>query len=228
MWQSCKQVCSKKMRLGLIGRGRWGQVYAKTLTEMGIEFRQMGQDWTPQGLDGVIIASKAESHFQIAKSLIMARMPVLIEKPIAMSYKRAERLLEWAEEWKNSIAFVSHTRLYSKEWVEFKNSLPTVYSIEAQAGSRCKVAPKWDWGPHLVAMTLDLGFDPLKAKIRCEGYSIPFRFVVNDQYVFEDPPCIPTPLTVMIGEFVKAIEKGEQNIEGLKLGVQVTQYLSAE
>ncbi len=227
------------MKLGLIGRGPFGQVYAKTLTEMGIEFVQYGQDWDCKGLDGVIIASKAESHFLIAKSLILARMPVLIEKPIAMSYKRAVRLLEWAEEWKNSIVFVSHTRLYSKEWVEFKNSLPLDYSnfstqpinvlsIEAQAGSRCKVSPKWDWGPHLVAMTLDLGFDPLKAKIRCENYEIPFKFVVNGQYEFNDPPCIPTPLTVMIGEFVKAIEKGEQNIEGLKLGVLVTQYLSAD
>ena len=216
------------MKLGLIGRGPFGQVYAKTLTEMGIEFRQMDMDWDCKGLDGVIIASKAESHFLIAKSLILARMPVLIEKPIAMSYKRAVRLLEWAEEWKNSIVFVSHTRLYSKEWIEFKNSLPAVFSIEAQAGSRCKVSPKWDWGPHLVAMTLDLGFDPLKAKIRCENWDLPFKFVVNDKYEFNDPPCIPTPLTVMIGEFVKAIEKGEQNIEGLKLGVHVTQYLSAE
>lgn len=216
------------MRLGLIGRGRWGKVYAKTLTEMGIEFVQMGQDWTPQGVDGVIIASKAESHFMIAKSLIMARMPVLIEKPIAFSYERASRLLGWAEEWKNSIVFVSHTRLYSKEWIEFRDSLPEVFSVEAQAGSRCKVKPKWDWGPHLVAMTLDLGFDPLKAKIRCENWDLPFRFIVNGQYEFNDPPCIPTPLTVMIGEFVKAIEKGEQNIEGLKLGTLVTQYLSAE
>ena len=216
------------MKLGLIGRGQWGNVYAKTLTEMGIEFRQMGQDWDCKGLDGVIIASKAESHFLIAKSLILARMPVLIEKPIALSYKRALRLLEWAEEWKKSIVFVSHTRLYSKEWVEFKNSLPEVFSVEAQAGSRCKLHPRWDWGPHLIAMTLDLGFDPLKAKIRCENYEIPFKFVVNGQYEFNDPPCIPTPLTVMIGEFVKAIEKGEQNIEGLKLGARVTQYLGAE
>ena len=172
---------ASQVRLGLIGRGNWGNVYAKTLTEMGIPFRQMGIDWDSKGLDGVIIASKAESHFLIAKSLILARMPVLIEKPIAMSYKRAVRLLEWAEEWKNSIVFVSHTRLYSKEWIEFKNSLPAVFSIEAQAGSRCKVSPKWDWGPHLVAMTLDLGFDPLKAKIRCENWDLPFKFIVNGQ-----------------------------------------------
>jgi predicted dehydrogenase len=214
------------MKIGLIGRGPFGNVYAKTLAGMGIEFKQMGMDWDSKGFDGMIIASKAESHFVIAKPLIMARMPVLIEKPITMSWKKASRLLGWAEDYKKSIVFVSHTRLYSKAWKEFKQGLPEVItSVEAHAGGRCKVAPKWDWGPHIVSMCLDIGFNPSMSIMNLNGYETPFKFIVNGTYVFNDDKCIPTPLEVMIGEFVKAIEKGEQDIEGLRLGVNVTAYL---
>lgn len=216
------------MKLGLIGRGPFGNIYAKTLKDMGIEFRQMGQDWNAKGLDGVIIASKAESHFEIAKGLIMARIPCLIEKPICFSYKRACRLLDWAEDYSNSIVFVSHTRLYSKAWKEFKYNLPTdIISVEAQAGGRCKVKPRWDWGPHIVSMCLDIGFNPSKAILRFNEYETPFKFIVNGNYVFDDPKCQPTPLEVMIGDFVEAIEKGEQNLDGLRLGVNVTAYLDS-
>lgn len=217
---------ASQVKLGLIGRGPFGMVYAKTLQGMGIEYKQMGMDWDSKGVDGIIIASKAESHFMIAKSLIMARMPVLIEKPVCMSWKKANRLLSWAEDWKNSIVFVSHTRLYSKAWKEFKLTLPDeITSVEAQAGGRCKVAPKWDWGPHIVSMCLDIGFNPSQSRMTLTEYEAPFKFVVNGTYVFNDEKCQPTPLEVMIGEFVKAIEKGEQNIEGLRLGVNVTGYL---
>ena len=213
------------MKLGLIGRGKWGQVYAKTLSEMGIEFKQTGRDWDSKGVDGVIIASKAESHFMIAKSLINARMPCLIEKPITFSFKRSERLLEWAEEYDKSIVFVSHTRLYSNAWREFKDSLPLIHSVEMQFGRKCKIDSKLDCGPHLISMCLDLGYDPLDAKITIKDYDLPLKVIVNGEFVFDDPPTYPTPLTVLIKEFVTAIEKGEQNIEGLKLGVKVMEYV---
>ena len=213
------------MILGLIGRGYWGNVYAKTLTGMGVEFKQMGTDWTSQGVDGIIIASKADSHFMIAKSLIMARMPVIIEKPIAMSYKKAQRLLGWADDWKNSIVLVSHTRLYSSAWKEFKQSLPEVTSVEAYSGGRCKIDPKWDWGPHIVAMCLDIGFNPSLASLKFNSYETPFKFIVNGTHVFDDPKVYPTPLEVMIRKFISSIEKCTQDIDDLKLGVNVTAYL---
>src|SRR3990167_1847268 len=121
------------MKLGLIGKGNWGNVYAKTLTEMGIEFHQMGRDWDSKGVDGIIIASNAWSHFMIAKGLILGRMPCLIEKPITLNIKRAVRLLEWAEDHDKSIVYTGYTRLYSPAWNEFKQTLPEVVKIEAQA-----------------------------------------------------------------------------------------------
>lgn len=212
------------MKLGIIGRGRWGDVYAKTLTEMGIEYRQMGRDWTSSGLDGVIIASKAESHYQVAKSLIIGRMPCLIEKPVCMNLDRASRLMAWAKEY-DAIVFSSHTRLYSPGWREFKASLPEAHKVEAWAGGECKTDPHWDWGSHLVAMCLDIGFPPDKASLVYGNIKRPLTFTVNDQFVFQDGITDPMPLNVLIQEFVEAIEKGERNIEGLKMGVEVTRYL---
>lgn len=219
---------ASQVKLGLIGRGNWGNVYAKTLTDMGIEFRQMGRDWNAKGLDGVIIASSGESHFPIAKCIINSRIPCLIEKPITMSHIRAERLLNWAERYKNAIVFTGHTRLYSPAWKEFKYGLPDVVKVEAQAGGKCKMRPMMDWGSHLAAMCLDIGFNPANAAIRCENHDLPFRFIVNDEYVFDDPPTIPKPLNVLIGEFIKAIDKGVENLDGLRLGVEVMKYLDTQ
>lgn len=210
------------MLIGLIGRGHWGNVYAKTLDKMGVPYRQMGKDWSIEGLDGVIIASSPDSHFILAKAMILARMPVLIEKPICFSYKKAMRLVSWTGD--KSIVFAGHTRLYSPAWKEFKSSLPEIVSIKAQAGGVSKIDQKWDWGPHLVSMCLDLGFPPDKADIRLLNDLVPLTFVVNDAYRFQDVITDPMPLEVLLTEFIKAIKSGEKDIRGLEFGVEVTAY----
>ena len=208
--------------LGIIGRGRWGDVYAKTLTEMGISYRQMGRSWNCSGLDGVIVASTPESHYSIAKGLIQARMPCIIEKPLCFNHKRAERLLKWAQDYENSIVFVGHTRLFSPAWREFKKSLPEIVSVYAESRYSLKL-PEFDWGSHLAAMCLDLGFDPRKAQFSYNGN--PLMFKVNGRHIFDDPPTDPMPLNVLITEFMEAIKKGDRNISHLEMGVEVMRYL---
>lgn len=210
------------MKLLLIGRGRWGMVWGRTLDKLGISYRQMGQDWSIEGVDGVIIASDPKSHFLLAKAMILARMPVLIEKPICFSFKKAQRLVGWTSD--KSIVFASHTRLYSSAWKEFKGGLPEIVSIKAQMGAVSKVAPKWESGPHLVAMCLDLGFNPEKADIRVFDTKMPLSFVVNDTYLFQDVLTEPTPLEVLLAEFVQAIKNKEKDIRGLEFGANVTAY----
>lgn len=53
---------------------------------------------TAQGVDGVYIATTAETHFKLAKACLEAGKPVLMEKPFTVSRKEAETLFSLAKE----------------------------------------------------------------------------------------------------------------------------------
>ncbi len=222
------------MKLGVIGKGRWGNVYARTLERMAIEYRLDGRGWRDagwfeSGLDGAIIASAPASHFSIAGELIQAGMPVLVEKPVCLGSRDAHALLEKAES-SRAIVFAGNTRLYSPAWRAFrKRALAAgVRSVVASAGSSdTKLGPWWDWGGHLVAMCLDLDFNPRNAQLRTHDANEPLSFQVNGSMEYRDVDETPKPLDVLIGEFVAAIRKGEPDIRGLRLGARVVEFLEA-
>lgn len=216
------------MRLGIIGRGPWGDTYARTLEKMGVDYIQLGRDWykdfgrSLRGCRGVIIASDPNSHFPVALEMITNEIPCVIEKPLCLGADHAARLLIEAS---NNVVFTGHTRLYSPSWRAFKAKVGRVDSIFMQAGGPSKLGWLWDWGPHLVAMCLDLGFDPRKAHLIEMPERTPISVTVNGNLHWTDEPTTPTALEVLITEFCQAIEKGAPNIEGLKLGVRVVEEL---
>lgn len=216
------------MKFGLIGRGYWGDVYRKTIEGLGHEaaFFDRGEGPPdPDGLmQGLIIATSGPSHYEIAKAW-MRHVPVIIEKPMTMNVFEA-RHLKLIGQKRGGIVFTGHTHLYSPVWRALKaKHQGTVESVYAQAGGPCKLPPKWDWGPHLVALCYDIGFDPHKADLRWSFEDTPFKFVVNGRYEYLSPMTYPTPLEVLITEFAQAIEKGEPDIRGLELGVKVVEFL---
>jgi hypothetical protein len=74
-------------------------------------------------------------------------------------------------------------------------------------------------------MCLDVGFDPRRATLAAVGVHIPLSFVVNGRYEFRDVITDPTPLEVLLTEFIAAIRKGEPNNRGLRLGAEVVEFL---
>jgi len=214
------------IKLGIVGTGRWGDVYAKTLRDMGIPVAwQAGGDWRDNPRpDGVIVASAAESHYSVALSCIEDDIPVLIEKPVCLSYVSAKYLLELARA-NGCIAFTGHTRLYSNAWRAFKAMVGPVESVDAEYGGESRMGPLLDKGSHLVAMCYDLGFDPLKAVISIPETAIPLRFTVNGEHTYRDVIEVPMPLNVLVAEFVEAIEVGLPNVDGLELGAKVAKAL---
>ena len=188
------------MKLGIIGRN-WGAVYAKTCRELGIEHWIAGREWGEKA-DAYIVASPPETHYEIARKLLSEGSPVIIEKPVTMVPEQAYELARYP------IAFAGHTRLYDPNWKVFKSRFTRAIDIEARAGGT-KRDPWWDWGPHIVAMCLDLGFDPRKARISVRKAQEPLSFVVNGRHTFTDKPARTSPIACLITEFMAAVEKGQ-------------------
>lgn len=210
--------------IGLIGRGYWGNTYAQTLDQLGLDFWQAGRNWPQKAkdpVDGVIIASSTESHYHLAKTLLRFGVPVLVEKPVATSAAQVQELVDLG-----GIAFAGHTRLYSPTWREFKRGMGEVQSVTAFAGGVNESNPdaELNWWTHLAAMCWDLGFDPANAVFNVTTEKQPLRFIANGQE-FRDGP--PGALACLITEFLEAAKSGKPNNEGLKLGLKTLQYVEA-
>ena len=176
-------------RLGLIGAGRWGTAYIKTLSAMeDIRLVRVASrsaataalvpsgcgvtaDWrevaTARDLDGVIIATPPRLHYEIAEAAIRAGLAVLVEKPLTLTLADAERLREMAVSGGRCV-FVGHVHLYSPAFEELRRRVrPPIVAIRGIAGGwgpfREDVSVLWDWGPHDIAMSVELLGRPLHA-----------------------------------------------------------------
>lgn len=172
------------MRIGLIGAGRWGKRYIATLARLpGIELAHVGSrnaetarlvartcrvsdDWSAvladPNLDGVILASPPMTHTPLALEAIARRLPVLIEKPMAMNVADAHTVAAAADD-ADVLVVIGHTHLFSPAYRALKrrgDALGHLCSTKSSAGNDGPARPDasvlWDWGPHDVAMCLDL------------------------------------------------------------------------
>lgn len=184
------------------------------MQKLEIPFWQATRDWQDYRADGVIIATPPATHFDIAETCLIRRTPVLIEKPVTLKAREA-----WTLVTLGGICFVGHTRLYSPAWRKFKKRHLNPVRVEGWAGGTDK-DPWWDWGPHLVAMSMDLGC--YKPVIHVTKEIQPLRLAVDGDH-FTDVK--DNPLDVLVGEFCAAITNGQPDNSGLRLGARVIEYL---
>ncbi|HEY2336863.1 MAG TPA: Gfo/Idh/MocA family oxidoreductase [Burkholderiales bacterium] len=172
------------VRLGLAGAGRWGRNYLRTAARLeGVQLASVASrnpdtaasvppgcrvvgDWRelldPSALDGLIIATPPATHAEIARAALAKGISVLIEKPLALSAGDAASILAAARA-SAAHAWVEHTHLFSPSFRALKELAARyggVREIRGEAGNfgpyREDVPVLWDWGPHDVAMCLDL------------------------------------------------------------------------
>lgn len=105
-------------RIALVGAGRMGSLHARVLTESpavtlarvvepdAAQGRTVadrcGADWTPDftdlaGIDAVVIAAATPAHYDLAARVLDLGKPLLVEKPLAATYKETLDLVERAE-----------------------------------------------------------------------------------------------------------------------------------
>jgi hypothetical protein len=111
-------------------------------------------------------------------------------------------------------------------WREFKASVGVPVSVEACAGGVNKGNPDaaLNWLAHLVPMCLDLGFDPHKAEFHISEQKRPLRFVADGR-VFVDGR---GALANLIKQFLAAVERGEPDNAGLRLGLKALEYMESK
>jgi predicted dehydrogenase len=194
MGEMCCSVETRPMRLGLLGFGRWGKTYYKTLMQMpavdliAIAGRphQLGdmdphsrvtvrEDWRAvcedPSIDGIIVATPPETHYEIVKFCLERNLPALVEKPFTLCSALTEELRKLSRH-RKVLCMVNYIHLYSagykdlKEHVAAAGKVNEIYSEAFAYGPfRPNVPVLWDWGCHDVAMCIDiLGRSPQKIK----------------------------------------------------------------
>lgn len=171
--------------LALVGIGRWGKNYIKTinnlpfckLPEKFIKTKNYRDLLAIDNIDGVIIATPASTHFQIAKEFLERGFNLLIEKPVTTSYKDALELYKIADACRSSV-MVGHTFLYNPAFVEVKNLVKKIGKINYISSEgmdygpiRSDISALWDWAPHDISMCLEL-FGTLPDEVCGHGFNL--------------------------------------------------------
>ncbi|CAA7617864.1 Gfo/Idh/MocA family protein [Magnetospirillum sp. SS-4] len=185
------------VRLALIGAGRWGRNYIRTIAGLpGLRLVRIASgnagtlslappgcivepDWrtvvAADDVDAVIVATPPATHAGIALAAIRAGKPVLVEKPLTLDLAEAEAVARAAEA-AGVLVWVEHTQLFQPAWAVLKAALPSLGPLRAIRGEAGNHGPfrreppvLWDWGAHDVAMALDLmGRPPRSCSARTE------------------------------------------------------------
>ena len=167
---------------GLIGAGRWGRVYIRTLGNLdGVRLARVASsnaqtaglvdcpvtpDWREvaedSGLDGVIIATPPALHAEMTRVAVAQGLPVLVEKPLTLDEGEARELDSFVHD-AGGFVLVDHVHLFHPAWRALKERLAglgPICSIRTASGGpgpkRDDASVLWDWGSHDVAMCLDL------------------------------------------------------------------------
>jgi len=173
------------VRLGLIGVGRWGQVYVRTIVALGDRCRlthlgtskpqnaslvpypvHVEADWhrvVESECDAVIIATPASTHAEIVEACVDAGKPCIVEKPFCLDVATAERLQARIRA-TNALVLVDHTQLFNPAYQalrrrvrQTRESIRTILAERVGTEAlRTQTPVVWEWAPHDVSLCVDL------------------------------------------------------------------------
>lgn len=192
------------INLGLVGIGKMGKIYLDTVSKLdGVqifaissktkktlnEFSQKYykttnyKDLEKFDLDGVIIATPAPTHFEIASFFLRKKIAVLLEKPLATTYEDSLKLLK-LQKTKKSPFLVDHTLLFHPVYREIKKKVKDIGKIESidftghNDNIRKDTSLILDWGPHGISLLLDL-LDKEPKELNIKNYKFKDKTIVK-------------------------------------------------
>ncbi len=172
------------IRIGVIGCGKWGINHVRTAYSLlgknlrfvfdkdpsaaakvkeispSIPFSTSEDVLKTEDVDAVIIATPAETHFEVAKAFLELRKHVLVEKPMTLTTAETRELIKIAERCDREL-MVGHILLYHPAVVKLKElcesgkigALQYIYSNRLNLGSiRTEENILWSFAPHDISV----------------------------------------------------------------------------
>jgi predicted dehydrogenase/acetyltransferase-like isoleucine patch superfamily enzyme len=189
----------KSVNIAVIGAGYWGKNLIRNYFELGslkvicdkseTLFDRFNKQYpnteiclaindvlSREDIQGVVIATPAETHFQIAREALLSNKHVYVEKPLVLEESEAAELIQIAEE-KKLILMVGHLLQYHPVFQRLKTLVEKgdlgrinyIYSNRLNLGKiRREENALWSFAPHDISMILALAGD-MPESIQCTG-----------------------------------------------------------
>lgn len=192
------------MSIAVVGSGYWGKNLVRNFFQLGelsmvCDTTEAGQT-TARGIapdapivsdlasvfasdvNGVAIATPAETHYTVAKQALLAGKDVFVEKPLALRYQQGAELVELAKR-AGRILMVGHVLEYHPAIVRLRELIQAgelgkvryVYSNRLSLGKvRLEENALWSLAPHDVAIILRIiGQPPFQVSAAGGSYVTP-------------------------------------------------------
>jgi UDP-2-acetamido-3-amino-2,3-dideoxy-glucuronate N-acetyltransferase len=187
--------------IAVVGHGYWGKNLARNFFELGalralcdentaaleaVRLKYPGVTFcgdydgvlTDPEISGIVLATPAVRHYEMAKRALLAGKDVFVEKPLALDVKDGADLVRLAAEHKR-ILMVGHILQYHPAVRELKSLIAAgalgrveyIYSNRLNIGKiRAEENILWSFAPHDISVLLGLlGEEP--QTVSCEGGS---------------------------------------------------------
>ena len=173
--------------VAVIGSGYWGKNLVRNFYELEVlklvcdkndtMLQSMQQQYNSVGtclatsdvlarddIDGVVIASPAETHFNLAREALLADKHVFVEKPLVLDEAEAQELIALAGR-RDKVLMVGHLLQYHPVFLKLKQLALTgelgrinyIYSHRLNLGKiRREENILWSFAPHDISMILSL------------------------------------------------------------------------
>ena len=194
-----------RLKVAVVGAGNWGRNHVRTVAalpeaelaaicDLDAGVREAMARQYPATLvtdsaadaigaaEAVVIATPAASHLELARKALERGLPVLVEKPFALSVKEAEQMAEVAAK-RGVAATVGHLLVFHPAVERLKamieaGELGRVYYLYSQRVNLGQVRPDenalWSFGPHDVSVALELlGEAPTRVTAHGKSYLQP-------------------------------------------------------
>lgn len=174
-------------RVAVVGTGRWGKNLVRNFFELNalsaicdadanllqqaqllapnvVSYRDYNAILQKSDIDGVVLATPAVTHAELATSALKANKHVFVEKPLSLSAHSAEQLVSLAQK-NNKILMVGHVLEYHPAIIKLRELIAShvlgkihyIYSNRLNLGTiRTEENILWSFAPHDIAVILRL------------------------------------------------------------------------
>ena len=173
--------------IAVIGSGYWGKNLVRNYHQMGAlklicdknetvlaRFKEqydgievclaVSDSLSREDLDGIVIATPAETHYALAREALLAGKHVYVEKPLVLNEAEGQELIHLAAE-RNLVLMVGHLLQYHPVFLKLKEMvfagqlgrINYIYSHRLNLGKiRREENILWSFAPHDISMILSL------------------------------------------------------------------------